>query len=139
MDDWKAEYMPRVLLYGLGVFAVVALALAAMGLYGLIAYLVGRRTREIGIRVALGAAPMNLVPVLLTEALRTTVAGIGAGLLLSLACAHALSHRLFGLVGMDPLVFCTVAAVLFLVALAAAIGPARRAARVDPINALRFE
>jgi putative ABC transport system permease protein len=123
----------------LGAFALIALLLAAIGTFGVVSYAVGRRTREIGIRMALGARSADAVALVLSQGMRPVFAGIGAGLAVSFAVTRALSSQLYGITAADPLTFTVVAFVLALVAAAAAYLPARRAARVDPMTALRDE
>jgi putative ABC transport system permease protein len=118
-------------------FAAVAVALAAIGVYGVLAYLVGQRTQEIGVRLALGAAPGDVVRLFLMEGVAVAVVGLAVGLGGALAAAHALTALLFGVSTTDPLTFGSVAAALAVVALAASYMPARRAARVEPMSALR--
>jgi predicted lysophospholipase L1 biosynthesis ABC-type transport system permease subunit len=123
----------------LSVFAALATLLAAVGIYGVMAYLVGRRTREIGIRVALGAARGTIVRGVLREAMVQSAVGIGLGALGAAALTRLLRAQLFGLEPNDPATFAAVAAILGLVALAASGIPAARAARVDPTVALQSE
>ncbi len=118
-------------------FALAALLLAAVGVYGLISYSVAQRTREIGIRVALGAQPRQVLGRIMREGLLLAVAGVGIGLLGSLLAARVLSTFLFGIGASDPLTFGSVALLLLAVACLATYVPSRRALRVDPVTALR--
>ncbi len=118
-------------------FAAVGLFLAAVGLYGTVAFLVTQRTREIGIRMAVGATPSDIAAVVLKQSAAWTFAGAMAGVLLTLGATRLLSSFLFGVSARDPLTLVTAVAVLLTVALAASANPARRAARVDPATALR--
>jgi predicted permease len=141
MEEIIAESLAarRMSMIVLAVFAVVALGLASIGIYGVISYIVGQRTQEIGIRMALGARPRDV----LTNVLGQAAKMVGIGVLIGLAAAFGLTRLmatlLFAVSATDPLTFATVAAVLALVALAACSVPARRAMRVDPIVALRYE
>ena len=121
------------------VFGVVGLTLAAVGIYGVMAYSVSKRTREIGVRMALGAPPAKVLGLVLTQGMKLTLVGVGIGLLLALGAGQALSSILYGVSGSDPLTFTAIALLLALVALAACYIPARRAAKVDPLIALRYE
>ncbi len=123
----------------LEIFGSVALFLAVIGLYALNSYTVSRRTREIGIRMALGADNASTLRMILGEALKVTLVGIGVGLLLAIGLGQLLAGFLFELRGFDPLVVGGAVALLTLVALFACFVPARRAARVDPMIALRYE
>jgi putative ABC transport system permease protein len=123
----------------LGVFAGCALLLAAIGLYGVMAYAVTQRTHEIGIRVALGASRGQVIRMVLGQSLGITGAGIGIGFIGAIAVARAVSNMLFGVRPGDPVTFALVAAGLALVALAASYIPAWRASVVDPAISLRNE
>jgi predicted permease len=120
-----------------GLFALVALGLAALGVHAVVAYSVARRTREFGVRVALGAAPRSVVGLALTEALRPVVVGAAAGLILAVAASRLLQSLLFDVSALDPLTLLGAALVLVATATVAAWLPARRASVVDPIVALR--
>jgi putative ABC transport system permease protein len=132
-----AEARFRALL--IGVFALLALALAATGLYGLISYAVTQRTREIGIRVALGAAPGHILRSTLADGVVLALAGIGCGVIAVLVVGRALSSFVFGVGTADPLTLVAVSTLLLLVAGAASYLPSRRALGVDPVVALRAE
>jgi putative ABC transport system permease protein len=123
----------------LGAFAAVALALATIGIYGVLAYLVTQRTQEIGVRLALGAAPDDVVRLFVREGARLTVIGLAAGVVGALAAARALSTLVFGVTTTDPVTFVGVSGALLAVALLASYVPARRAAAVDPMTALRTD
>jgi predicted permease len=123
----------------LGVFAVVALGLAVVGIYGVVSYLVGRRTQEIGIRIALGARSLDVLHMILNEGVKMTLIGVAIGVTVALGLTRVMATMLFGVSAADPLTFSCVAVFLALVALVACYLPARRATRVDPITALRHE
>jgi putative ABC transport system permease protein len=122
-----------------GLFGVVALVLAALGIYGVIAYAVNQQRRELGIRLALGAPPMALRRLVVLEGLRLTALGLGLGTVGAIACTRVLSGLLFGIGPNDPVTFAAIIALLAAVAVGACWIPARRAASVDPVMALRFE
>ena len=122
-----------------GVFGGLATLLAVIGLYGVMAYVVQRRTREIGIRIALGAARRNVIAMVMREVFILIGAGLAAGFLLALALADLIRSQLFGLNARDPLTFVGSAIVLALSAGSAGLIPALRASTVDPTTALRQE
>ena len=121
------------------VFGVLALVLACVGLYGVIAYSVAQRTTEIGVRVALGATPFSVMRGILRETLVLVVAGVALGIPAALAAGPLLATFLYGLTPRDPSTIAAATAILFAAATLAAVLPAIRAARVDPIVALRYE
>ena len=123
----------------LGSFAGLALTLAGVGLYGLISYTTGQRTREIGIRMAFGAGRRDVLKVIVAEAMTLILAGEVVGLLSSLALTRLMESLLFGISTTDPLTFVVIALVLAAIPLVACYIPARRATRVDPMVALRYE
>jgi putative ABC transport system permease protein len=123
----------------LGAFAALALALSALGIYGVTSYAVTQRTREIGVRLAIGAQPRDVLAMVMGGALRLAALGVGLGLLVSLLGARILAAQLYGVGARDPLTYLGIAALLGAVALFASWLPARRATRVDPAVALRAE
>jgi len=130
---------PRLYAVVLGMFAAVAVLLAAIGIYGVMTYSVTRRTREIGIRMALGAARADVIGLVVRQSLTLTVIGIGLGLIGAAAVTRYLSGLLFGVTPLDPTTFIGVAVAFTSVATLAASVPARRATKVDPLVALRCE
>ncbi|MGH9333197.1 MAG: FtsX-like permease family protein, partial [Vicinamibacteria bacterium] len=123
----------------LGAFGALALALAAVGLYGVIAYSVSRRTREVGLRMALGARGTDVVGMILSSGMRLALVGLGIGAVLAALLAKVLESYLYGVSSLDPIAYLACAFVLLAVAAAANLVPAMRASRVSPMSALRYE
>jgi predicted permease len=122
-----------------GAFGLLALVLGAVGIYGVVAYTTRQRTHEIGIRMALGARRRDVFRLVMGQGLRLTLLGLSIGLAVSLAVTRVLRNELFGVTATDPLTYASVAGLLCIVALLASYIPARRAAKVDPMVALRYE
>ncbi len=141
LDDWvsTSAAQPRLNAVLLGAFAGVALVVAAVGVYGVLAYSVTQRTREIGVRMALGAEPGGVLRLVVREGMVVGLAGIAAGTLGALAVARVLANLVYGVDVHDPATFVGVGAALTAVAFAACVLPARRASRVDPLVALRTD
>jgi putative ABC transport system permease protein len=123
----------------LTLFAVLAIALAAIGVYGLLSFVVAQRTAELGIRLALGAEPAGLMRMIVAHAARLALVGVALGGIGAVAGAQLMRSLLFGVSAADPRALATAAAATFLVALLASLGPARRAVGADPLRALRVE
>ena len=141
MDEAVAASVapPRFRMWVLVLFAMTAMLIATCGIYGLMAYAVTQRRREIGVRMALGAEPRDVLRLVLTRALRIVVAGLVVGLAGAAGVTRVLQRFLFGVTPTDPLAFATVTLLLMAVGLLAAWLPARRATRIDPCAALRAE
>ncbi len=135
----RSTWSRRTLALMMGVLGAVALLLAAMGIYGVISYLVAQRTREMGIRLALGAQRREILNLVLGQGLTLTMIGVAAGLALAFALTRFLSSLLFGVSAADPVTFVAIALLLAVVAVMASYLPAHRAMKVDPITALRHE
>jgi putative ABC transport system permease protein len=136
---WSSVQEPRVSMLLLSGFAVLALILAAVGIYGVIGYSVSQRTQEIGVRMAVGADRRSVLMLVIREGLLMALAGVTLGIGLALAAAGRLSQLLVDVTARDPLAFAAAATLLIGVAVAASYVPARRATKVDPLTALRAE
>jgi predicted permease len=132
-------FLQRMAATLLSIFGLLALSLAAVGLYGVMAYVVSQRTRELGIRMSIGARRRDVFALILGQGLILSVIGVLGGLLVALAVTRLTAHLLYGVSTTDPITFTLVAFLLFGVALIACYFPARRATKVDPLIALRFE
>jgi len=123
----------------LSIFGGLALVLASVGIYGVISYAVSQRTREIGVRMALGARPADVLRMILTEGLKLVAVGVALGIAAALLLTRLLEGMIYGVSMRDPLIFVVVNLLLVTVSLSACYVPARRAMRVDPLIALRYE
>ncbi|HEY7388971.1 MAG TPA: ABC transporter permease [Bryobacteraceae bacterium] len=141
MDDWLSQSaaQPRLNAVLVTIFGGLALVIAAIGVYGVLSYLVNQRTREIGLRMALGAQRSSVLRLVVREGMLVAIAGIVAGVSMALVSSRVLSTLLYDVPPRDPMTFAAVAIALGLVALAACFVPALRASKVDPIVALRYE
>lgn len=141
MDTVKAESVAqrRFVLILVGMFGVLALTLAAIGVYGVMSLLVSERTQEVGVRLALGAHPADVLRMLVGQATRLALVGVAAGVALSITVMPLLGNQLYGVQPRDPMTLAGVPVALMLVAMLAALIPARRAMKVDPVQALRYE
>jgi predicted permease len=141
MDDIAALALsgPRLALLLVGIFAALALALAMIGIYGVISYSVSQRLHEIGVRIALGAQLGDVVKLVVGQGLKLAAAGVAVGLAAALALRSVMASLLYGVTGTDPVTFATVSFVLMMIAALACYIPARRATQVDPVIALRYE
>jgi len=141
MDEYISQSVstPRFNTTLLSIFAAVALVLTVVGLYGVMSYAVAQRTNEIGIRLALGAQTKDVLSLIIKQGLQLILLGLAIGLLVAVALMKIISGLLFGVTTKDPFTFVAVAVVLTFIALLACYVPARRATRVDPLEALRYE
>jgi len=139
-QQMELQYYPtRIVAVSVGAFGLLALALATVGLYGVMAYAVGQRTHELGVRTALGASRRQILALVIRQGLMTTLVGAGVGFLGALGAGRLLARFLDGVSPLEPVVFVGVASLLGAVALLACYLPARRAAKIDPVVALRSE
>ena len=135
----KAVAPQRFNMLLIGLFAALALALATIGIYGVIAYSVTQRAQEMGVRLALGASSSDILRLIVGQAVRTSLLGVGLGIIAALALTRVMTSLLFEVSATDPLVFAGLSALLIVVTLVASYIPARRATKVDPLVALRYE
>jgi len=141
MDEYLAlaDTGPRISAMLLAIFAAISVLLAALGIHGVVSYGVAQRTREFGLRMALGSTPRQLERLVIAHGIKTALIGLAAGLAGAAALASALRVALYGVATLDPAVMAGVAALLFAVALVANYIPAHRATRIDPMQALHQE
>ena len=139
-DVWSSSLAARTLtMILLEIFSSIALVVACVGIYGVVSYLVGQRTQEIGVRMALGAQRRDILGLILGHGVKMTTMGAAIGITASFGLSHLMASELFGVTAHDPLTFSGGTLLLMLVAIGACYMPARRAMRVDPISALRYE
>jgi ABC-type antimicrobial peptide transport system permease subunit len=141
MEDVLATSLAarRLSMILLSAFAALALILSCIGIYGVISHLVGQRTHEIGIRMALGAQPSDVMRLVLGQGAKMVLLGVIIGIAAALGLTRLMANQLFGVTSHDPFTFAAVALLLTMIALLACYVPARRAVRVDPLIALRYE
>jgi putative ABC transport system permease protein len=134
-----ALWQPRFNLQLIGLFAGVALMLAAVGLYGVMSYSVAQRTHEVGLRMALGAQRRDVMKLVLRQGMKLTLMGVAVGLFASAAVTRLMTQLLFDVSASDPMTFVAIALILVVVAVVACLLPALRATKIDPMVALRYE
>lgn len=141
MEQWRSESVsqPRFRTLLLGTFSAVALLLAVIGIYGVMAYAVTQRTLEVGIRMALGAQPRHVMKLILGAGIKLTISGVMVGLLAAFGLTRLLQSLLFGISATDPLTFLVIALLVIFVAFLACLVPAKRALKVDPLIAIKYE
>jgi ABC-type antimicrobial peptide transport system permease subunit len=129
----------RFVLLIVGAFGALALGLAAIGVYGVMSLIVSERTREVGVRLALGAEPSQLLRMIVMQAAKLAAIGVAIGVIVALPLAPLLDSQLYGIRSFDPMTFISVPVVLLVIAALAALVPARKAMRIDPLAALRID